>query len=101
MRTTADARAPDSSQLLGYCELEIGCESVWPSTTIGCCVLGAQHVAELAEQAQCAGGLSSGLAGIEEDVVGQQLDDEPALADRGLDLAGQALLRDQRVDPAP
>ncbi len=35
-RTTAAARAPESSQLDGYCEPEIGCESVWPSTTTGC-----------------------------------------------------------------
>ena len=35
-RTTAPARAPESSQLDGYWWPPIGCESVWPSTTTGC-----------------------------------------------------------------
>ena len=35
-RTTTEARAVDSSQLLGNCEPEIGTLSVWPSTMIGC-----------------------------------------------------------------
>ena len=34
---------------------QIGCESVWPSTTIGCCALAAHDRADLVEQAQRVG----------------------------------------------
>src|ERR671935_286231 len=34
-RTTAVARAVDSSQFVGNCEFAIASSSVWPSTTIG------------------------------------------------------------------
>ena len=35
VRTTADARSPESSQLEGNFAVEMGLESVWPSTRTG------------------------------------------------------------------
>ena len=50
VRTTAPARAPDSSQLLGNCAVAIGALSVWPSTITGCLRSPAMMWAILPEQ---------------------------------------------------
>ena len=96
-RTTAPARAPDSSQLRGYCAPEIGCESVWPSTTTGC--LRSPRTTPAILSSSCVRlGLSVAPAGLEEHLVGEQLDDQAAAADGDVDLALQAGLLGELVD---
>ena len=98
-RTTAAARAPDSSQLEGYCEPEIGCESVWPSTTTGC-LRSSRTTPAILSTSLIARRLERRGARIEEDLVGEQLDDEPAAAHGDLDAALQAGVLGEVVDPA-
>ena len=47
--TTAAARAPESCQLDGYCEVAIGRSSVWPSTSTGCLASSAMIAADPVE----------------------------------------------------
>ena len=84
----------------GYCEPEIGCESVWPSTTTGWLRSSRTIAADLVDQAACASGLQRRVAGGEEDLVGEQLDDQAAAADGDVDLALQAGVLGEVVDPA-
>ena len=99
-RTTCVARAVDSSQFVGNCELAIGRLSVWPSTTIGwrtsVTSRRAIAVSSPAEDGwRCAWPLANS------DAVGQQPDDEPAARDRRLQRGLQAVLAARRRRSAP
>ena len=86
--STAVARAVESSQLDGNCEVEIGTSSVLPSTRTGFDhVVAARGSARCRRAAAARAAASTRLAGVEEHLVGEQPDHEAALVDRGVDRA--------------